>query len=316
MNPGLHVAVFGNGSPLRRALCLLLCGLPWCARTDPPAAPDPAPAEAPIPSGAEAQGWTLAFEDRFDRIEPGTNWNLAAGRWRLDSGALAGRGILWIARPFDGLQRLEVLAVSDEPGDLSPILHAGGEGLDDAYFLQFCGHANQLNKPRRLGEFFAFDENHRMSPGRLHELVAEFDGRHVRLAVDGVLVLEHLEAEAPLLGEGHRRAGLYLDCTGRVESVRVFTRAFAPVGSPRPAAVAPPTTPGENLLRHGDGENPASFIGWSGFTRRQTADVHSGIGAFLLDRIDMVTAPGAYPLDSSRTYEVSGFFKSGHPEQP
>ncbi len=72
----------------------------------------------------------------------------------------------------------------------------------------------------------------------------------------------------------------------------------------------------KNLLPGGDGEDVSVFNkNWKGFIKLTDTDQHAGKGALLIDRIAMVRNKTLIPIDRSKTYLISGWFKSKVPEQ-
>jgi hypothetical protein len=172
--------------------------------------------------------WKLAFSDDFERDELGDAWKVVRGRWTVENGWLvSGGGILVSGKSFPGLQRVEFRATTNlragtQCSDISPFIHASEEGIRSGYFLQFGGQNNTRNTLRRLGSVVREDRAHKIVPGKVHALAAEFDGRRVRLSVDGSIVMEYEERD-PLLGKGHDRAGFYLFTPARIDDVKVYT---------------------------------------------------------------------------------------------
>lgn len=72
----------------------------------------------------------------------------------------------------------------------------------------------------------------------------------------------------------------------------------------------------ENLLKHGGAEDAADVKAWGGHTRLYTEDAHSGEACFHLPHIGSVSAPGHVEIDPTKTYELSGWFRSLNPKQP
>ena len=136
-------------------------------------------------------------------------------------------GTVQVECPTARIQRVEMDAVThaERPCDLSPFVHAGRGGRTSGYFLQFGGSGNTFNSLRRGGEYVACKCVKRfIQRGKVHKLVAEFDGAEVRLTVDGTVVLEYLEPR-PLLGKGHDHLGIYIYKAGAVDNIKVFTAA-------------------------------------------------------------------------------------------
>lgn len=268
---------------------------------------------------ADSSPWSIAYEDHFESDALADHWQVIEGDWHLADGALITEtgGTIALARPLEGCQRLEMWASSSRPGDLSPYLHGSTETPFSGYFLQFGGVNNTLNKGRRLKEFISRDSEHLIVPGKQHHIVAEFDGTYVSLTVDDQLVYRYLEVLEPLLGAGHQHAGIYIYTQGRIERVKLSTRPYQPPAAELIAAATRPRgpRPDGNLLHAGDGENPEMLVRWSGTPYRRTDIAHSGDACLELRREGMVTTPGFVELDLTKTYEVSGWFRSANPEQ-
>lgn len=263
-------------------------------------------------------GWTRVFHDSFERQELGADWRVLEGDWRLEDGDLVteGLGVIAIDREVEGCQRLEFVASSTQPGDLTPMLHMDGEHPNSGYFLQFGGINNTKNKGRRLKSFITLDTDHMIEPGKQHRIVAELDGVHLRLTVDGELVHNYLEVDEPLLGEGHRYAGIYIYTRGRIHEATLSTRPWTgwPEDLPRPEKRQ--VKPGDNLLLGGDGEDRQALVKWGGIAGRRTDEAHRGEACLEIASTGSANTPGLVELDPDATYELSGWFKSALAEQP
>lgn len=179
--------------------------------------------------------WSLAFSDDFDREEPGDDWNALLGRWRIEDGTLrsgAGHAEIIITRGFPGLHRfeLEIMTPADtaRPCDFSPAIHATvpdspGRLHTAGYWLQFGGAGNTLNRILRNGvEIPSLAVESFIEPGRVHQMVAEFDGQWIRLIVDDVTIMETPDT-APVVGAENTTVGLVTYNVAHVSSVRVYT---------------------------------------------------------------------------------------------
>ena len=267
---------------------------------------------------ADKDTWRLVFSDDFGRAEPGAEWIALDGDWKIENRCLvcAHGGSVIVNRDIPLCQKLEFEALTDMPGDISPFLQTDGRDMFSGYFLQFGGFNNTMNKARRLSEFITFDRQHLIEKGKWHRIAAEFDGKNARLTVDGHVVHDYLEAEAQLLGSGHNRAGIFVHQQARIRNVRVYARAPGKALLPKTAAALPESDPlTGNLLRGGDGEDPALFVKWGGPVTRTTSDAHSGAAALRIDTIAMATAPGQVEINRSNRYELSCWFRSANTNQ-
>lgn len=181
------------------------------------------------------RGWTLAFADDFDRDKLGSDWKPLMGNWHVEEGTLrvgAGHSEIIINRPFFGAHRLELEimtpADTDRPCDFSPAIHSAvpastSQLRESGYWLQFGGAGNTLNRIVRDGSELASHSVDRfIEPGRLHHMVAEFDGEMVRLIVDGVTIMEARD-RAPLFGPERPTVGLVTYNVAHVKSAKVYT---------------------------------------------------------------------------------------------
>jgi hypothetical protein len=192
---------------------------------------------------AVVESWREDFHDDFNRAALGDNWQVVSGDWKIKDGKLVSTSdrvdnVLLLNRPMSALQRIEFVAASvplgweqdpqakaGEASDLAVFLHASVEKPQSGYSLLFGTQFNRANVIRRNRETALADSAEariKITPGRFYTIVAEFDGRHVRMTVDGKTVLEYVET-VPLLGPGHDRIGIYSFTPMQVKSVRIFT---------------------------------------------------------------------------------------------
>lgn len=170
--------------------------------------------------------WRLAFSDDFENGELSENWKIVHGSWRVENGALVTKGgTLVSAKPLTGLQRIEfdAVAANETCSDLSSFIQAGEKDfLKTGYFAQFGGAGNTVNGLRRQGVTLEKRNKPKITPGKVHKIVTECDGNHVRLIVDGETIFDHVD-DHPLLGEGHDRLGFYFWTPTSIDNVKVFT---------------------------------------------------------------------------------------------
>ena len=179
-------------------------------------------------AGKRVQDWKLVFSDDFERDGLGEHWRVLSGKWRISDGKLAcgdvSENVILLAGEYPGYQRVTFEAVTDaeRPCDLSTFIHSGPSATDCGYFLQFGGSGNTFNSLRRNGVFTLCKcEQRFIEPGKVHRVVAEFDGAAARLTVDDKVVLEYLDA-APVHGQGHDKLGFYVYSSGAIDNVRVY----------------------------------------------------------------------------------------------
>jgi len=192
---------------------------------------------------AVVETWREDFHDDFNRASLGDNWQVVSGDWKIQDGKLVATGdrvdnVLLLNRPMSALQRIEFVAASVTPGweqapqakageasDLAALLHTSAEKPLGGYSLLFGARFNSANAIRRTRDMVVTDATEariKIEPGRFYKIMAEFDGRHVRMTIDGKTILEYKEA-LPLLGPGHDRIGIYSYTPMQVKSVRVFS---------------------------------------------------------------------------------------------
>lgn len=78
---------------------------------------------------------------------------------------------------------------------------------------------------------------------------------------------------------------------------------------------AAPSNDQGNLLPGGGAEDPETVAKWLGKVRRVEDDAHSGSACMEIDTVTSVNVPGQVEIDPTKTYELSGFFKSMRPDQ-
>ena len=205
-------------------------------------------------SEAEKAGWTLAFEDDFERDELGDTWQPIKGKWEIEDGTMRGSGTIITAQGFPpsdeppGYQRVEFEAVTDVQAlsflqvgdqkadvrisDISTILHAKAPGDDEesnplttGYFVQFGGYWNSENQIRKQGDRLIVDDEPEVTieADKTHHIVAENDEGHLRLIVDGEPVLDY-EQRMSLMGSSQNRIGFYFHTAVKVDNVKVYVK--------------------------------------------------------------------------------------------
>ena len=192
---------------------------------------------------AVVENWREDFHDDFNRATLGDNWQVVSGDWKIQDGKLVSIGdrtgnVVLLKRPMAALQRIEFVAASvpsgweqdpqakaGEASDLGAILHASAEKPLDGYSLLFGARFNSANAVSRTRDMVFTDVAEtrvKIEPGRFYTIAAEFDGRHVRMTVDGKKILEY-EERVPLFGSSHDRIGIYSYTPIQVKSVKVFS---------------------------------------------------------------------------------------------
>ncbi|MCG3148674.1 MAG: hypothetical protein PCFJNLEI_02119 [Verrucomicrobiae bacterium] len=125
-----------------------------------------------------------------------SEWKILNGEWQVAGGQLTGKGLIMCTRRFPGPQRVEYRAQTDDPNpcDLSAVLMMNERGLQSGVYFGFGSYNNQFSiishdwRPARFRG--AAQADARITPGKLHHLVCECDGRHLRHWVDGQPTME------------------------------------------------------------------------------------------------------------------------------
>lgn len=145
-------------------------------------------------------GWSLAFEDRFQRGELGPDWKVIDGEFRITDGRLSGHGTIVCTRSFPGNQRIEYEASTEPepPCDLSAFLAGDETGYKHGAFFGFGSNHNTHNKLVLDGVVVADHEGRAIVPAKRHVIVCERDGKTLRQIADGVEMIRHLNDEAAL----------------------------------------------------------------------------------------------------------------------
>jgi hypothetical protein len=175
--------------------------------------------KSPSPTGAGSSLplITQRFEDNFDRVSLGDDWNATNNRWSIRDGVLrvseAYNHPLWLKRRLPRDVRIEFDAWSDsEEGDIK--CEVFGDGRSHAreasynatsYVLIHGGWNNRLNVIARMDEHGA-DRRVRNEPrverGRRYHWTIVRRGNRLEWSVDGQPMLD-LDDRAPLYGPGH-----------------------------------------------------------------------------------------------------------------
>lgn len=199
------------GSPIVLVLaCVVCCCSAWAA-------------DAPA-------GWTLRFEDSFERAELGSDW-AATGLTRTENGVLAvgregelGRSLVVCTKQFLGAIRLEydAMAPVETPCDLSATINGGADGESSAFFFGFGSQSNTtgrfLIKGQPGREYPAV-----ITPNKWHHVVCERYGKVFRHIIDGKTVMEYTHP-GPLPGPLDREIAFYVWHVGCFDNVKVYTR--------------------------------------------------------------------------------------------
>ncbi|HTL51942.1 MAG TPA: protein kinase, partial [Planctomycetota bacterium] len=223
--------------------------------------------------------WALVVDDLFERERLGNSWVQVRGKWHIEKGALAPMPgsdpdqFLVHSTPILGDMAIECEAYvtsRENHGEMSfllcvpdPRLIKPGDRLDHGYNVQFGAEDNTCSKIQHNGVDIQVRRDLRFQYGEKYLLLAERDGRAVRLYINGKLELEYIDPSPP----AGRHAGLYTWGTGvRYEWVRIYSR-----GSPLTVSVlAVPDTFFERGLfsealaqyRHVADSHPNREVGW------------------------------------------------------
>ena len=201
-----------------------------------PAAAKPAPTAA-RPRAADGGAPSLPtitapFEDTFDRVELGPDWNVLSPKWKISGGRLCVRGArnrgVWLTRKLPVNARIEFDAYSESSeGDLKAEIW--GDGVSGAtgtsytnatsYLAILGGWKNTRHVLARLDEHGddrlelevepnSDDERARpVEAGQPYRFVIErADGKTVQWSVNGLTLFDLPDPE-PLSGAGHEHLG-------------------------------------------------------------------------------------------------------------
>lgn len=206
-----HAARFPGVAQLCVALALVGCVSVW--------------------AGDAPAGWTLRFEDSFERAELGADWS-ATGLTRIDNGVLTvgrendlGRNLVVCTKQFLGAIRLEydAMAPVETPCDLSATINGGADGESSGFFFGFGSQNNTTGRFLLKGqpgkEYPAV-----VTPNRWHHVVCERYAKVFRHIIDGKTVMEYTHP-GPLPGPLNRDIALYVWHVGHFDNVKVYTRA-------------------------------------------------------------------------------------------
>ena len=180
-------------------------------------------AEEPVAEPVQAPAdWTLQFTDNFERKDLGKDWKVLEGDWFIANGMVDGQGTIVCTRKLTGAHRLEFDAKSNDPCDLTAIICADERGYRGGYFFGFGSDDNDCSKLLVKGkEVKRWDTL--ITPGKLHHVVCQRDGKKLTHIVDGKVVMAYIHEE-PLKGEGHQMIGFYIYSSGKIDNVKIYTK--------------------------------------------------------------------------------------------
>lgn len=175
---------------------------------------------------------TATFEDSFDRVELGSDWNALSPLWKINGGRLCVRGArnkgIWLLRKLPVNARIEFDATAEaSDGDLKA--EVWGDGMSGAttasysnatsYLFILGGWKNSKHVLARIDEHgddrLAFDvepnaDDERARPveaGQPYRFrIERDDGKTVKWSVNGLAYFERSDPE-PLSGPGHEYFG-------------------------------------------------------------------------------------------------------------
>jgi hypothetical protein len=173
------------------------------------------------------------FVDDFERPEPGDEWLLTGGGWKIDRGQLCAQGArnhpAWLKRRIPDNARIEFDATTySDDGDIKAEIWGDGRSFAKAntydhatsYLVIFGGWKNQFHVLARQDEHAKNRPEVRIDPDSddprarrveptqsYHFKVERDDGKTVRWYVDDLEILTYPDP-APLRGPGHDHFGL------------------------------------------------------------------------------------------------------------
>lgn len=175
----------------------------------------------------DLQGGKLIYQDRFERTEPGSAWQVGEvegpaskgggprnetdrrGHWEVRQGALYTPGErnqpLWLNVPLPRKLRVEFTARSDsDSGDIKFELFGDGRRHESGYIFVFGGWNNSLSIIARRDEHEAkrVERQDLVEPGRTYRMAVVRTGGTIYWYVDGKLYLRYRDPE-PLTGPAH-----------------------------------------------------------------------------------------------------------------
>jgi hypothetical protein len=191
-------------------------------------------ASLPVETAGKGKEWELVYDSDFSNPAELKKWQVTAGAWEINAGALCCQGKadnrLLFRQSVPNYQRIEFTAqVLPEAGapasDLSVFLQVAAEGdsLQTGYFFQFGGMGNTLHRIIRKGSILWEEQQPkiRIVAGQKHQIVVENDEGLLRLSVNGKDV-RVLREKSSLVGKENDRIGFYFHSPTKVEKVKIY----------------------------------------------------------------------------------------------
>lgn len=197
------------------------------------------PATKPAPAPATAD-WKQVYKADFSGDKLPAAWEVIGGSARLNKGALllkadtdSAEVVLKdpvFAAPGVRVSFTATFVSQGEVSDMSPILNTDKDGYPAGYLFQFAAAANSENRIRKEGDIIEESVNTKLlplKPGRKYQVVAENDGGHLRLTVDGQVVFDHKD-DKPIFGEKNGMIGFFTwQSELRIENLIVYGKQAA-----------------------------------------------------------------------------------------
>lgn len=181
--------------------------------------------------------WRLAFQDDFERAEPGDQWTAIAGEMRIVDGALeirspgVGRAMPKGSYPAD----VKVVCTAWTPAgvdrcDLTTILNTDARASSSGYFVGYGSWMDSVNHIQKDSDQ-DLDKSTDYLIGqndRRHAIEAVKDGGRIYLNVDGHRVLNAHDPD-PCGGEGEDCVAFYTwNSAMRIDNLRIYVKGSVP----------------------------------------------------------------------------------------
>lgn len=178
-------------------------------------------------------GWNIFFSDAFASKALGNLWKVIDGNWKIEDGALSGKGTIMSAmtsKPDDspGFQKVEFELVpgasNASENNIRCFFFAADDGSPKPFLNGYSVLFTDKNKVilyRKADELTKVDFT--LESGRRYKISLENLYGNITCSVDGKVIIEYKDNSA-IFGKAHEHVGFCFSETAKVYGMKVFVK--------------------------------------------------------------------------------------------